>query len=78
MNMNIQRAPSPVHSATSTFNNTFDETLTNNYSTISVSTSTTGRSRVNFWDFEGYSRAFLHERKLIEKEVHFTLFLKIN
>lgn len=65
--MNIQRIPSPIPSTTSiTFTN---DTLTNNNSNISVSTSITGRSRVNFWDFEGYSRAFLHERKLIEKEV---------
>ena len=45
---------------------------------VSSSTTATPNSanKRNFWDFEAYSRHFLHERKLIEREVSASVQLK--
>lgn len=36
---------------------------------IGSTTISLAKQRVNFWDFDAYSRSFLHEKKLIEREV---------
>ena len=64
------RPASPSPSASGSINGfTFEAGAT---SSSSISTTSTLRSRPNFWDFEAYSRAFLHEKKAIEREVTYT------
>lgn len=64
----LMRPPSPSPSASGSINGFTFEVGT----TSSPLISTAPRSRPNFWDFEAYSRAFLHEKKAIEREVIIT------
>lgn len=57
------RPPSPSPSASGSITFAFE-------SSASIAST---RNRSNFWDYEAYSRSFLHERKMIEKEVRLGL-----
>ena len=63
------RPPSPTPSATESISLSFSIEPSASASISSLNNPSISRVKPIFWDFEAYSRVFLHEKKLIEKEV---------
>ena len=57
------RPASPSPSASGSIGSAFEA------SSSTINSVSVAKSRSNFWDFEAYSRSFLHEKKAIEREV---------